>query len=161
LEKRIRIPTDCVISSSKELGKCAYCKWHDSFFHNTYDCNVFHQQLQSSIDEGWLKYRDHFDTEGHTSHSQILPTGAINFEGKKILVQPSQAETTKRKNVMIGESREKMKSTIKKLKSIFDELLTKCKRGNAHIESKQNHNVQKVKLELTVSPRLADVLVAG
>jgi hypothetical protein len=41
LEKRIRIPADCVISSSKELGKCAYCKWHDSFSHNTCDCNVF------------------------------------------------------------------------------------------------------------------------
>jgi hypothetical protein len=26
LEKRIRIPVDCVISSSKELGKCAYSK---------------------------------------------------------------------------------------------------------------------------------------
>jgi hypothetical protein len=26
LEKRIRIPVDYVISSSKELGKCAYCK---------------------------------------------------------------------------------------------------------------------------------------
>jgi hypothetical protein len=28
LKKRIRIPTDRVISS---LGKCAYCKCHDSF----------------------------------------------------------------------------------------------------------------------------------
>jgi hypothetical protein len=26
LEKRIRIHDDCVISSSKELGKCVYCK---------------------------------------------------------------------------------------------------------------------------------------
>jgi hypothetical protein len=32
LEKRIRIPANCVISSSKELRKCAYCKWHGSFF---------------------------------------------------------------------------------------------------------------------------------
>jgi hypothetical protein len=38
LEKRIRIPPNCVISSSKELGKCAYCKCHDSFSHNTCDC---------------------------------------------------------------------------------------------------------------------------
>jgi hypothetical protein len=43
LEKRIRIPADRVISSSKELGKCAYFKWHDSFSHNTCDCNVFHR----------------------------------------------------------------------------------------------------------------------
>jgi hypothetical protein len=56
LEKRIRIPVECVISSSKELGKCAYCKWHDSFSHTTCDCNVFHRQLQSAIDEGRLKF---------------------------------------------------------------------------------------------------------
>jgi hypothetical protein len=43
LEKRIRIPKDHVISSSKELGKCVYCKWHDSFSHSTCDCNVFHR----------------------------------------------------------------------------------------------------------------------
>jgi hypothetical protein len=61
LEKRIRIPADRVISS---LGKCAYCKWHGSFSHNTCDCNVFHQQLQSAMDEGRLKFRDHLDTEG-------------------------------------------------------------------------------------------------
>jgi hypothetical protein len=41
--RKNRIHVDCVISSSKELGKCAYCKWHDSFSHNTCDCNVFHQ----------------------------------------------------------------------------------------------------------------------
>jgi hypothetical protein len=86
LEKRIRIPTDCVISSSKELGKCAYCKWHDSFSHSTCDCSVLHRQLQLAIDEGRLKFRDHLNTGGHASHSQILPKGVINLEGKKILV---------------------------------------------------------------------------
>jgi hypothetical protein len=64
LEKRIRIHADCVISSSKELGKCAYCKWHDSFSHNTCDCNVFCRQLQSAIDDVRLKFRDHLDTGG-------------------------------------------------------------------------------------------------
>jgi hypothetical protein len=52
------------LSSSKELGKCAYCKWHDSFSHNTCDCNVFRRQFQSAIDEGRLKFRDHLDTRG-------------------------------------------------------------------------------------------------
>jgi hypothetical protein len=94
LEKRIRIPADRVISL---LGKCAYCKWHNTFSHNTCDCNVFCQQLQSTIDEGWLKFRDHLDTEGHTSHSRILPKGVISLEGKKILIRPSQTETTKGK----------------------------------------------------------------
>jgi hypothetical protein len=83
LEKRIRILADRVISSSKELEKCAYCKRHDSFSHSTCDCNVFHQQLQLAIDEGRLKFRDHLDTEGHTSPTQILPKGVINLEGKQ------------------------------------------------------------------------------
>jgi hypothetical protein len=85
------------------LGKCAYCKWHDSFSHNTCDCNVFHQQLQLAIDEGELKFRGHLGTGGITSYSQILPKGVINLEGKKILVRPSQAETTKGKHFIIGE----------------------------------------------------------
>jgi hypothetical protein len=42
LEKRIRIHAGHVISSSKELGKCAYYKWHDSFSHSICDCNVLH-----------------------------------------------------------------------------------------------------------------------
>jgi hypothetical protein len=41
LEKRIRISADRGISSSKELEKCTYYKWHDSFSHNTCDYNVF------------------------------------------------------------------------------------------------------------------------
>jgi hypothetical protein len=121
LEKRIRIPADRVISLSKELDKYAYCKWHDSFSHSTYDCNVFRRQLQSAIDEGWLKFRDHLDTGGHTSPSQMLLKGVINLEGKKILVQPSQAEKTIGKNVIIAESREKVRPTTKKLKPTFDE----------------------------------------
>jgi hypothetical protein len=117
--------------------------------------------LQSAIDEGRLKFRDHLDTGGHTSHSQILPNGVINLEGKKILVWPSQAETTKGKNVIIGESREKVRSTTKKSKPMFDELSAKYKKGNAHTKSRQNQNVRKVKPKLSISPRLADVSVAG
>jgi hypothetical protein len=161
LEKRIRIPADRVIPSSKGLGKCAYCKWHDSFSHSTCDCNVFRRQLQSAIDEGRLKFRDHLNTRGHASHSQILPKSVINFEGKKILVQPLQAETIKGKNVIIGESREKVRPTTKKPKPTFDEPSAKYKKGNAHTKSRQDQTVRKVKLELSVSPCQTDVLVAG
>jgi hypothetical protein len=125
LEKRIRILGDHVISSSKKLGKCAYWKWNDSFSHSTCDCNIFRWQLQLAIDEGWLNFRDYLNIEGHTSHSQILLKGVINLEGKKILVRPSQAETTKGKNVIIGESREKVRPTNKKSKPTFDESLAK------------------------------------
>jgi hypothetical protein len=153
LEKRIRIPANLAILSSKQLGKCAYCKWYDSFSHSTCDCNEFRRQLQSAIDEGQLKFRDHLYTGGNTSPSQILPKGVINLEGKKILVRPSQAETTKGKYVMIGESREKVRPATKRSKATFDEPLAKYKKGNAHTKSRQNQTVRKVKPELPVSSR--------
>jgi hypothetical protein len=108
-----------------------------------------------------LKFRDQLDTRGHTSHSQILPKGVINLEGKKILVRPPQAKTTKGKNVIIGESREKVRPTIKKLKPTFDEPLAKYKKGNAHTKNRQNWTVQKVKPELPVFPCQADVSIAS
>jgi hypothetical protein len=108
-----------------------------------------------------LKYRNDLDIRRHTSHCLILPKGVINIEGKKILVRPSQAEATKGKNVIIGESREKVRPTAKKPKRTFDELSAKYKKVNGHTKDRQNRNVQMVKLELPVFPRQADVSVAG
>jgi hypothetical protein len=118
--------------------------------------------LQSVINEGRLKFRDHLNTRGgHASHSQILSKGIINLESKKILVRPSQAETTKSKNVIIGESREKVRPTIKKPKSTFDELWAKYKKDDAYTKNRQNRNVRKVKPELPIFPCQADILVAS
>jgi hypothetical protein len=33
----------------EELKRCAYCKLHGSFLHNTSDCNVFCRYIQSAI----------------------------------------------------------------------------------------------------------------
>jgi hypothetical protein len=52
LEKQIKLPTNHVIPSSKQLKKHAYCKWHNSYSHATNDCNVFRRQVQSTINEG-------------------------------------------------------------------------------------------------------------
>jgi hypothetical protein len=93
--------------------------------------------LQSAIDKGWLKFRDHLNISGHISHKKILLKGVVNLEGKKILVRSSQAETTKGKNVIICETREKMRPTIKKLKPTFDEFSAKYKKGNAHNKNRQ------------------------
>ena len=35
----------------EELKLQAYCKWHNSSSHATNDCNVFHRQIQSAINE--------------------------------------------------------------------------------------------------------------
>jgi hypothetical protein len=83
------------------------------------------------------------------------------YHGKKILVHPSQAETTKGKNVIIGESREKVRPTTKKSKPTFDEPSTKYKKDIAQTKSKQYRIVQKVKPELSIPPHQVDVSVAG
>jgi hypothetical protein len=54
-----------------------------------------------------------------------------------------------------------VRPTTKKMKPTFDEPSAKCKKGNAHTESRQNQNVWKVKPELPVFPRQTDILVVG
>jgi hypothetical protein len=41
-----------------ELKNHAYCKYHNSFSHATNDCNVFHRQVQSAINEGRLTFHE-------------------------------------------------------------------------------------------------------
>jgi hypothetical protein len=55
-EKQIKLPSDHVIPLSEQLKKHAYCKWYNSYSHATNDCNIFHQQVQSAINEGRLKF---------------------------------------------------------------------------------------------------------
>jgi hypothetical protein len=38
------------------LKRCAYFKWHNSFSHATNNCNIFHQQIQPTINEVWLSF---------------------------------------------------------------------------------------------------------
>jgi hypothetical protein len=44
---------------------------------------------------------------------------------------------------------------------MFDESSAKYKKSNTHTKSRQNLNVRKVKPELSVSPRQADISVAS
>jgi hypothetical protein len=46
LFKHDNIKLSHIILPVKELEGCAYCKWHDSFLHNTNDCGVFCRQIQ-------------------------------------------------------------------------------------------------------------------
>lgn len=104
-EKQIRLPKGHVIPSQEELKRRAYCKWHDSHSHSTNDCNVFRRQVQSAIDEGRLKFTD--GSKMKLDHDPF-PVNTINFNDKKVLIRPEQAESTKGKRVVIGEPRPKM-----------------------------------------------------
>nr|AAT93985.1 putative polyprotein [Oryza sativa Japonica Group] len=104
-EKQIRLPKGHVIPSQEELKRRAYCKWHDSHSHSTNDCNVFRRQVQSAIDEGRLKFTD--GSKMKLDHDPF-PVNTINFNDKKVLIRPEQAESTKGKEVVIGEPRSRM-----------------------------------------------------
>jgi hypothetical protein len=46
------------IPSLEIIGKRKYCKWHDLYSHTTNECNYFHQQVQSALNDGRLMFSD-------------------------------------------------------------------------------------------------------
>jgi hypothetical protein len=117
-EKQIKLRNNHVIPSPEQLKNHAYYKWHNSYSHATNDCNVFHRQVQSAINEGRLKFvespqmkldKDPFSANMNT----------IKLDGKKFLVPPSQAESTNGKEVVIGEERQP-RMTRQKLQKLAD-----------------------------------------
>nr|ABA98001.2 retrotransposon protein, putative, unclassified [Oryza sativa Japonica Group] len=62
-------------------------------------------EVQSAIDEGRLKFTD--GSKMKLDHDPF-PVNIINFNDKKVLIRPEQAESTKEKGIIIGESRPKM-----------------------------------------------------
>jgi hypothetical protein len=38
------------IPSTEELNRMKYCKWHNAMSHDTNDCKIFRQQIQSAIE---------------------------------------------------------------------------------------------------------------
>jgi hypothetical protein len=103
-EKQIKLPSNHVIPSPEQLKKHVYCKWHNSYSHATIDCNVFHRQVQSAINEGRLKFAENLKMK---LNKDLFPANmsTVELDGKKVLVWPSQAESTKGKEVIIGEER--------------------------------------------------------
>jgi hypothetical protein len=101
-EKQIKLPSNHVIPSSEQLKKHAYCKWKNSYFHATNDCNVFYRQVQSAINEGRLKF---VESPQMKLDKDLFPVNMnmVELEGKKFMVWSSQAESTKGKEVVIGE----------------------------------------------------------
>jgi hypothetical protein len=82
-----------------ELKWNGYCRLHNSFSHATNNCNVFHQQVQSVINEGRLGLK-----EMQVDKNSFL-VNTIDLKNSKVLIRPKQAEAAKGKNVVIDEKR--------------------------------------------------------
>ena len=89
----------------EELNWRAYCKFHSTFSHATNDCNMLRRQIQSSVNEGRLVI------PAMQVDQNLLPVHILELKNPKVLVQPSQVESTKEKNVIIGDERSEKKLT--------------------------------------------------
>jgi hypothetical protein len=87
------------LPSIDELKKRVYCKYHNSFSHATNDCNVFHRQVQSALNEGRLSLSD------MKVDKISFPMHTIEARPPTLLIRPEQADKVQCKNVIIGEPR--------------------------------------------------------
>jgi hypothetical protein len=102
----------------------------------------------------------------------------MKLNGKKVLVRPSQAESTKGKDVIIGEEWPPRMIKLKSLKdvqwqknerskpqqrpkAIFDILMDKYKKGRADIREHKNQTIWNAKAESPVSLSQASSSVVG
>jgi hypothetical protein len=53
-EKQLKFSEGYKPPTTQELKGRLYCKWHDSFTHNTSDCKELRRQIQSTIEQGRL-----------------------------------------------------------------------------------------------------------
>jgi hypothetical protein len=104
-KKQIKLSNNHIIPSQEQLKKHAYCKWYNSYSHATNDYNGFRRQVQSAINEGQLKFAENPQMK---LNKDLFPANMyiVELEGKKIMVQPSQIESTKGKEIVIGEERQ-------------------------------------------------------
>jgi hypothetical protein len=100
LLKHGNIKLSHIIPLVEELKGHIYCKWHGSFLHNTNDCVVFRQQIQSTINEGRLRFQKEVKIE--RSH---VPVTTLEPTSKKVIARLCATDKSKDKNVVIGDTR--------------------------------------------------------
>jgi hypothetical protein len=60
-----------------------YCKWHNATSHDTNDCKIFKQQIQSAIEKGKLKFETPTKAEKLMKIDQRpFPTNTIEVSRK-------------------------------------------------------------------------------
>jgi hypothetical protein len=92
--------------SPPDLGDQKYCKWHNSFNHNTSDCNIFSQFIQSAIDFGRLRF-------AQTQGDDQLAT--IGFDGKGSLNRLASTGLSKDPNLIFKEEDSKLPNDEKNI----------------------------------------------
>jgi hypothetical protein len=76
---QIKLSQFHTIPSAEDLKRMKYCKWHNATSHDTNDCKIFRQQIQSAIEQGRLKFETHTKIFRQQIQSAI-EEGRIKFE---------------------------------------------------------------------------------
>jgi hypothetical protein len=83
------------IPSAEELKRMKYCKWHNATSHDTNDCKIFRQQIQSAIKQGRHKFKTPTKAEKPMKIDQHpFPTNTVEVFSKdtsrvKLLISDS------------------------------------------------------------------------
>ena len=84
-EGQIKLKPYHKIPIDQELKNIKYCKWHNAISHDTNECKVFCQQIQSIIEQGRLKFetpKKPMKIDGHP-----FPTNMVDVGGKRNALQ--------------------------------------------------------------------------
>jgi hypothetical protein len=84
---------------SAELKRMKYYKWHNAMSHDTNDCKIFRQQMQSAIEHGKLKFETPAKAEKPMKIDQHpFPTNTVDVSSKDMSrVKMLTSESTKNK----------------------------------------------------------------
>jgi hypothetical protein len=98
----IRLSENHIVPTLDQIAKGKYCKWHGTFSHNTNDCNYFHWQVQSAINDERLilgsSNKTKLDVDPFPANVNM-----INYEEKRVLVWTSKAGCTRGKNAIVSD----------------------------------------------------------
>jgi len=81
-EGQIKFSPNHVIPSAEELKRMKYCKWHNATSHDTNECKVFTQQLQSAIESGRIKFDSSKAQKPMNFDQHPFPTNMLDAMGK-------------------------------------------------------------------------------
>jgi hypothetical protein len=83
LQGQIKLSQFHTIPSTEELKRMKYCKWHNATLHDTNDCKIFRQQIQSTIEQGRLKFETSTKDEKPMKIDQHpFPTNMVEVSSK-------------------------------------------------------------------------------
>ncbi|RLN16563.1 putative retrotransposon gag protein [Panicum miliaceum] len=100
-EGKIKLSPYHTIPSAEQPKKMKYCKWHNATSHDTNECKIFHQQIQSAIEQGRLKFEvpakpaKPMKIDQHPFPANMVDTGKNSLQTKVLT-----SESAKRSGAM-------------------------------------------------------------